>query len=61
MKKLQLFQTNFAKKLAKSDNPKITQITSLTCKITEIISQIGELCQISIDDLDSRIKVLKYY
>ena len=56
MKKLQLFQTNFAKKLAKSDNPKITQITSLTSKIAEIISQIGELCQISIDDLDSRIK-----
>ena len=56
MKKLQLFQTNFAKKLTKSDNPKITQITSLTSKIAEIISQIGELCQISIDDLDSRIK-----
>ena len=56
MKKLQLFQTNFAKKLAKSDNPKITQITSLTSKIAEITSQIGELCQISIDDLDSRIK-----
>ena len=56
IKKLQLFQTNFAKKLAKSDNPKITQITSLTSKITEIVSQIEELCQVSINDIDSRIK-----
>ena len=56
MKKLQLFQTNYAKKLAKSDNPKITQITSLTSKITEIVSQIEELCQVSIDDIDSRLK-----
>jgi hypothetical protein len=56
MKKLQLFQTNFAKKLAKSDNPKITQITLLTSKITEIVSQIEELCQVSIDDIDSRAK-----
>ena len=56
MKKLQLFQTNFAKKLAKSDNPKITQITLLTSKITEIVSQIEELFQVSIDDIDSRAK-----
>ena len=56
IKKLQLFQTNFAKKLAKSDNPKITQITSLTSKITEIVSQIEELCQVSINDIDSRVK-----
>ena len=56
MKKLQLFQANYAKKLAKSDNPKITQITSLTSKITEIVSQIEELCQVSIDDIDSRLK-----
>ena len=56
IKKLQLFQTNFAKKLAKSDNPKIAQITSLTSKITEIVSQIEELCQVSINDIDSRIK-----
>ena len=56
IKKLQLFQTNFAKKLAKSDNPKIAQITSLTSKITEIVSQIEELCQVSINDIDSRVK-----
>ena len=56
IKKLQLFQTNFAKKLAKSDNPKIAQITSLTSKITEIVSQIEELCQVSINDIDSRTK-----
>ena len=56
MKKLQLFQANFAKKLAKSDNPKITQITSLTSKITEIVTQIEELCHVSTDDIDSRAK-----
>mgnify|MGYP006988870942 CR=1 FL=1 len=56
MKKLQLFQASFSKKLAKSDNPKISQITSLTSKITEIISQIEELCKISTDDIDSRTK-----
>ena len=56
IKKLQIFHTNFGKKLSKSENQKASQITLLTSKITEVISQLIELCQISIEDNDIRIK-----
>ena len=56
IKKLQIFHTNFGKKISKTENQKASQIISLTSKIEEVISQIIELCQISINDIDLRVK-----
>ena len=56
IKKLQIFHTNFGKKISKTENQKVSQIISLTSKIEEVISQIIELCQISINDIDLRVK-----
>ena len=55
-KKLQIFQTNFSKKISKSENQKASHITLLTSKVVEIISQIIELCQFSINDIELRVK-----
>lgn len=59
IKKLQIFQQNFGKKLIKSENPKCSQLLTITSKIDDIISQNIELMQISVDDIDSRIKNLE--
>ena len=56
LKKLQSFQTNFRKKLSKSENPKISKATFLTSKLTQLIDQNNELYQLSIDDIDLRLK-----
>ena len=56
IKKLQIFHINFGKKISKTENQKVSQIISLTSKIEEVISQIIELCQISINDIDLRVK-----
>ncbi len=56
IKKLQVFHINFGKKISKSENQKASQITSLTSKIEEVISQIIELCQISNNNIESRVK-----
>jgi len=57
MKKLQTFQSNFRKKLSTSENPKIAQITSaLTNKLIQLIDQGNELLQLSLDDIDLRLK-----
>ena len=56
MKKIQSLQNNFRKKLVKSQNPKIAQITSLTSKIINLIDQNYELLQLSNDETDLRLK-----
>ena len=57
MKKLQSFQTNFRKKLSTSENPKIAQVTSsLTNKLIQLIDQGNELLQLSLDDIDLRLR-----
>ena len=57
MKKLQSFQSNFRKKLSTSENPKIAQVTSaLTNKLIQLIDQGNELFQLSLDDIDLRLK-----
>ena len=57
MKKLQSFQSNFRKKLSTSENPKIAQITSsLTNKLIQLIDQGNELFQLSLDDIDLRLR-----
>ena len=55
-KKLQILQTNFRKKLSRSENPKISKITLLTNKLIQLIDQNNELYQLSIDDIDIRLK-----
>ena len=57
MQKLQNIQSNFKKKLEKSENNKATQIIlSLISKLFLLFDQNNELFQISIDDMDLRIK-----
>ena len=56
MKKLQNFQSNFKKKLTKAENPKLNQIILLTSKITKLIDQNAELYQLSIDDIELRLR-----
>ena len=57
MKKIQSMQTNFKKKLTKSENPKTSQIiTELTSKIFNLLQQNNELFQLSLDEIDLRLK-----
>ena len=56
-KKLQMFETNFGKKLSKPpENPKISQIIELTSKVTEIVFQNIELFQSSTNELEESLK-----
>ena len=57
MKKIQNMQTNFKKKLAISVNPKTSQIIlELTSKIFNLLEQNNELYQLSLDEIDLRLK-----
>ena len=57
MKKIQSMQTNFKKRLTKSENPKTSQlITELTSKIFNLLQQNNELFQLSLDEIDLRLK-----
>ena len=60
IKKLQIFETNFGKKLSKPpENPEIAQIIELTSKITEIIFQNIELSQHSTNEIESSLQKLE--
>ena len=57
LKKLQSTHSNYKKKLTSLDNPKTNQIIkALTSKLTLLIDQSIELYQLSIDDIDLRLK-----
>ena len=57
IKKLQMFQINSKKKLTVSEDSKTEQIvTSITCKICELIEAKIELFKISNDTIDLKIK-----
>ena len=56
-KKLISLQSNFKSKLSKPENPMNSQIIStLTCKISQLMSQSNELFQLSLDEMDLRLK-----
>ena len=57
MKKLETFHSNFKKKLLAPENPKTSQIiSSLTSKLVYLVNQNIELFQISIDEIDLRMR-----
>ena len=57
MKKLQTFHFNFKKKLSTPENQKTSQIiSSLTSKLVFLVNQNIELFQISIDEIDLRMR-----
>ena len=60
IKKLQLFETNFGRKLSKPpENREISQIIEFTSKITEIIFQNIELFQHSANEIESSLQKLE--
>ena len=62
MKKIQSMQSNFKKKLTKSENPKTAQIISeLTSKIFYLLEKNNELFQLSLDEIDLRLKEFEIF
>lgn len=62
MKKLQIFETNFGRKISRpAENPKVSQLVDLTSKITDIIFQNIELFDFSIKEIDERINDFEKY
>ena len=57
VKKIQSLHNNFKKKLVNPDNSKISQISrSLTSKVIQLLDQNNELYQLSVDELEMRLK-----
>ena len=62
MKKLQIFETNFGRKISRpAENPKVSQLVDLTSKITDLIFQNIELFDFSIKEIDERINDFEKY